>query len=185
MSVICITLRDNGEEAFKDEYPDGYFPRNGFQKGNDGCFYKQLGDPRCISDAEKRRALELEEERKKPTNPLHSFRNNPQLQSALAKVKSNPGIISGNDYHTSTIREAEGKTTIKTVIFFQNGGKVRHIKEDEIVEILKPSMINSCGFKELNVNYDIYKIILHRAHRTISVWYKDGTIPDAVITNAL
>lgn len=55
---FAITLNGDGTEAFREECDKASFPKNGFERRGDGNFYKQLGDPRCISDTIKKDEIE-------------------------------------------------------------------------------------------------------------------------------
>ena len=48
--MFCITLDKDGKEIAREQKPKRWCPRNGFQRGKDGNFYKKLGDPRIIPD---------------------------------------------------------------------------------------------------------------------------------------
>jgi hypothetical protein len=83
--MYCITINADGQEVSRTPKPKRWSPRNGFQKKADGNFYKVLGDPRCISDQEikkalleKKRLAEEAEERKKmrPLLPSPMCRSN-------------------------------------------------------------------------------------------------------------
>lgn len=61
--MFCITFDIDGNVVSKEEKPKRWKPRNGFQRGDDGNFYKQLGDPRNISDIEAAEAIKAEREK--------------------------------------------------------------------------------------------------------------------------
>ena len=65
--ITCITLNADGTEAFRETKPKRFVPRNGFERGRDGNFYKHLGNPLIISDIEKAEEIR-EKERIKLSN---------------------------------------------------------------------------------------------------------------------
>lgn len=50
--MLLITLDETRKEQNREEKKKGFIPRNGWQRGYDGNFYRIINDPRCISEVE-------------------------------------------------------------------------------------------------------------------------------------
>ena len=80
--ITCITLNSDGTEAFREIKPKRFVPKNGFERGIDGCFYKHLGSPLIISDIEKAEEIKqkqrLQAAEKQAQEQIKNLENRPQ-----------------------------------------------------------------------------------------------------------
>ena len=85
----CITFDIDGNVVSKEQKPKRWRPRNGFQRGDDGNFYKQLGDPRNISDIEAAEAIKAreEEERKQREKEAQSKKVEQVIEDQVQRVR--------------------------------------------------------------------------------------------------
>jgi hypothetical protein len=190
MQTICITFDKDGKEAYKEEYDDGYIPKNGFQHVGNNVYHKKLGDPRCITDTEKRRALEENEKRTllSVLPPVHNFPQPKQsrlqqaLDKALTPINNVPSLESG----CTRFVQAQSRTSLDAFLFAQINGCVIRSKDGKIVTVHGPDMISSLGFKELNPDFTFLKIEVNTIQKAIGIWYdSSGLLPDVIITDAI
>jgi hypothetical protein len=83
----AITLNGDGTEAFREELKKMELPRNGFEKRSDGNYYKQLGDPRNISDQIKKQQLKQAEEDLKRTE------NRLKIEGLSSRKSQKTGVV--------------------------------------------------------------------------------------------
>ncbi len=166
--MFCITLDKEGKEAFREQKPKRYRPRNGFEKRKDGNFYKQLGDPRCITDVEKKRAL-LEEAARR-TDPL-IVRNSPapREQGSTILLKVPDKKINLTVFLSRIKWETKAYATNGTDFTF---GDAR--------------IQTMIGVPEVDMLPKIKKIQILASHNTIRFWktYETGE-PDYILIGAI
>lgn len=169
--MLCITLDKDGKESSREEKPKRWVPRNGFQKGADGNFYKKLGDPRNITDQEIRAFL-LEEKRKKEERERQIPPPLPPIRSQLpAPACSQPSTFANvfTSYLVSakTYDLQDFKNLIKYKQYTPRG-----LTSNNVLEYRHASLKNVIGIVTIDRIPMFDKIEIHPNEGIVKFWIR-------------
>lgn len=177
--VLLITLDGNGNESFREEKEDGFFPRNGFERQEDGSFIKRLGDPRNISSilkAEELKRKQEEEERKKNLpipivsgNVNNKHDNSYDLGYPIITDLSERRYLSASNFKEK-LTYGHSRITDRGLEIFNSSVKIKDSVPIPLIDTF--SLIR--------------KIEVNEKNKSLRIWIKDMSkkLPDILVINA-
>lgn len=152
--MLCITLDEQGSEVSKQECTN--IPQNGFELRDDGNYYKQIGDPRIISDNE----FKFKKEEK-------SYKK--EIVDEIAGKSDTYKTVSGTDISTSYTVYPRCKIKYKDLR--HNMSYYMMIDTGHYEEFVYPSFDKDFGITQLTLyKDDIKKLRISRSENTIWLW---------------
>jgi hypothetical protein len=182
--MLVITLNKENQALYQEDFPAHYRPKNGFEHRADGNYYKRLGDPRNITDEERKRKL-LAEKREIPI--CNNAEQPKRVPTSFSTESIRPGKYDSSDDSGDTKElQAEQRITIEQLKEWTHGAAWVYQK-DNVVTMYGPQMLSSCGLKELERRSFFAIIKLDTVAKTISLWDTNPNRlrPNTLLTDAL
>lgn len=177
---FAITIDKDGNECSRTELEDNKLPKNGFEHGEDGNFYKQLGDPRNISDEERKKEIEdqlrFEEDKKR----WDKFRQEVTEQESLSQTKVH------GDYSGTIFLESKKRVSLAHLYHHIINASVK-FTTDGTIQFFDGEITDDLGVYILERHKRPKKIEVNRRAGCLRIWIVNGQkdSPDYVIRDCI
>ncbi len=195
--MFCITLDKHNNESSREEKLDGYRPKNGFELRQDGNYYKQLGDPRNISDIEKSNFLQnaFSNNNSSTDNTqvikdllpvIHSGKPADSIQRVLEKSNRYRSAIEIYRNTGAKIILVDTPLSMERIKFYSYGGVWTKDNDNNTV-ILETTMLDKCGIDYFASQMSFSKMLLNPWTKNIKIWEFNGSKehPDVILVDAM